>query len=161
MLDEMIISATTADLDQLQEFEKQCFKHDADRFSKRNLKHLIISDTCKTMLIKNADNVIVAEVIGLLRNFKIPSGRIYKIAVHPQMRKKGTGSRLIRAIEQWFVANGMKKACAEVRESNNASRTMFEKNGYIKNRICQNYYVGGENAVKYWKTLLTEQEKIL
>lgn len=146
-----IIEAVVADLDDLMRFEKVCFKEKPDQFPRRNLKHLITSPTSKTLVVKDKNGKIVAEVIGLLRHFKIPSGRVYKIAVDPSLQKKGMGSKLLAAIESWFTSKGMKKACAEVRESNIGSRTMFERNGYIETKICQNYYVGGENAIKYWK----------
>jgi ribosomal-protein-alanine N-acetyltransferase len=93
------------------------------------------------------------EVIGLLRNFSVPSGRIYKIGVHPEMKKRGIGSFLIKAIEKWFMESGMKKSCAEIRESNSASRGMFQRNGYLETGFRPFYYAGGENAVKCWKDL--------
>lgn len=138
---------------ELFEFEKICFEHTADRFPKRNLKHLIESPTSRTLIIRDENGQICAEIIGLIRHFKVASGRIYKIGVRPDMKKRGIGSYLIQTIEKWFKKSGMKKSCAEVRESNMASRNMFEKNGYTNTGLRIFYYAGGENAVKYWKTL--------
>lgn len=148
-----LIEAGPQDLDDLMRFEKACFKEKPDQFPRRNLRHLITSPTSKTFVAKDQDGKIIAEVIGLLRHFKVPSGRVYKIAVDPCLQKKGMGSKLIAAIESWFVSEGMIRSCAEVRESNTASRTMFEKNGYNEAKTCYYYYVGGENAIKYWKDL--------
>lgn len=148
-----IVVATPYVVDELFEFEKKCFEHPADQFPKRNLLHLIKSSTSRTLIIRDEDGFICATVTGLLRHFKVPSGRIYKIGVRPDMKKRGIGSALIKAIEEWFVTSGMKKSCAEIRESNSPSRTMFEKNGYLKTGLIFWYYAGGENAVKYWKTL--------
>ena len=147
------VEATIADVEDLNEFEKKCFPHEADHFPRRNLRHLIVSPTSKTLLLRNKKGEIIAEVIGLLRHFKIPSGRVYKIGVHPSLQKQGVGSALIIAIESWFIKKGMKRTCAEIRKSNKASRAMFERNGYEFQKEISGYYVGGEAAIKYWKTL--------
>jgi len=148
-----VVSATPDDVDDLFAFEKICFEHAVDRFPKRNLRHLITSPTSTTLIIRDEEGKIFATVTGLLRHFKVPSGRVYKIGVLPDRKQKGTGSFLIRAIEDWFRENGMKRTCAEVRESNTPSRRMFEKNGYKETKTIFWYYAGGENAVKYWKDL--------
>lgn len=148
-----IIKAKPSDVEELMLLEKKCFKHKVDRFPKRNLLHLINSVTSQTLIIKDKQGKVLAEVIGLLRHFKIPSARIYKIGVDPSLQKKGVGSLLIGAIEKWFLKNKMKKSCAEVRASNIASLTMFERNGYTRTKVIEKYYVGGEDAVKFWKNL--------
>lgn len=153
MKDLRFVSAKPSDLDGLIEFEKVCFSNLPDRFSRKNLRHLMTSKTCKTILIKNKSQEIVGEVIGLLRHFKIPSGRVYKIATHPKLRTKGVGSELLRRIEQWFIKQEMIKSCAEVRITNKASRGMFEKNHYKHTNTIAKYYEGGEDMTKYWKKL--------
>ena len=147
------IVATKDIVDELTEFEKICFEHKPDHFSKRSLRHLIVSPTSRTIIIRNEKGKICAAVIGLLRHFKIPSGRIYKIGVLPEFARRGVGTALIKEIEKWFKKSGMKKTCAEVRESNAPSRRMFEKNGYIETGTLYYFYAGGENAAKYWKDL--------
>ncbi len=148
-----VVVATPKDLDDLFAFEKICFEHEADRFPRRNLLHQITSPTSRIFILREENGRIFATVTGLLRHFKIPSGRIYKIGVLPEMKKRGIGSFLIRTVENWFRKQGMHKSCAEVRESNSPSRRMFEKNGYIETGLLIWFYAGGENAVKYWKNL--------
>ncbi|HNX77542.1 MAG TPA: GNAT family N-acetyltransferase [Candidatus Rifleibacterium sp.] len=148
-----VLVATPADVNDLFAFEKLCFEHAPDQFPKRNLRHLITSPTSRTMIIRDEQGVIFATVTGLLRHFKVPSGRIYKIGVLPGLKKRGIGSFLIRTVEDWFRSQGMQRSCAEVRESNSPSRHMFEKNGYVETGMLYWFYAGGENAVKYWKTL--------
>ena len=147
------IVATKDIVSELIEFEKICFENLPDRFSKRSLTHLIVAPTSRTIIIRDESGKICAEVIGLLRHFKIPSGRVYKIGVRPDYARRGVGSALVRVIEQWFKECRMKKACAEVRESNTPSRRMFEKNGYVETGTLYFFYAGGENAAKYWKEL--------
>jgi len=147
------IVATKEIVGELMEFEKICFEHEPDRFSKRSLTHLITAPTSRTIIIRDENGKIGAAVIGLLRHFLIPSGRVYKIGVRPEFARRGVGSALVREIERWFRKCGMKKTCAEVRESNTPSRRMFEKNGYVETGTLYCFYANLENGVKYWKDL--------
>ncbi len=148
-----VLVSTPNDVHDLFAFEKICFEHAVDQFPKRNLLHLIKSPTSRTFIMRDENGQIFATVTGLIRHFKVPSGRVYKVGVLPGMKKRGIGSFLIETIEKWFRQSGMKKSCAEVREGNAPSRNMFEKHGYHETGTIIWYYAGGENAVKYWKTL--------
>jgi ribosomal-protein-alanine N-acetyltransferase len=154
-----IVEATLEDVDNIMEFEKKCFPCVTDRFPKRNIRHQIKSDKCRITIIKNQQGQVCASATGFLRHFKIPSGRIYKIGVLPELKQKGIGSMLLQEMEAWFVKCKMIDTYAEVRESNIPSRKMFQKNGYeeIKKLIC---YYGNlkkglelEDGFKYKKTL--------
>ncbi|MGM0600500.1 MAG: GNAT family N-acetyltransferase [Candidatus Rifleibacteriota bacterium] len=145
--------ADASEVNALHKFELECFDRPEDQFPVKNLKHLIESPTSLTFLLKNNDGTIAGEVIGLLRNFKIPSGRIYKIAIDPRIQTRGLGSKLLGEMEKLFKQHGMEKSCAEVRQFNIASRSMFLKNGYSETGFLPNYYDNGENAIKYWKNL--------
>lgn len=153
MQDHKILVATIEDLPEILEFEKQCFEHLVDRFPRRSFVHMLNSPTSQILLLRDEKGMISGEIIGLLRNFKVPSGRIYKIGVRQDMKKRGIGSFLIREMEKIFIESGMKKSCAEIRESNMASRAMFAKNGYAETGFRPFYYAGGENAIKCWKDL--------
>lgn len=145
--------AQPSEVGALHKFELECFNRPEDQFPVKNLKHLIESPTSLTYLLKNKDGKIIGEVIGLLRNFTIPSGRIYKIAIDPHIQTRGLGSQLLGETEKLFKQHGMQKSCAEVRQTNIASRTMFLKNGYSETGFLPNYYDNGENGIKYWKDL--------
>lgn len=147
------IRAETKDLEALMRFEKKNFKRPEDRFKKWSLRHLMLAPTSLTLLVKDENGTIIGEVIGLLRHFKVPSGRVYKIGVDKDIRKKGMGTELLLEIENWFRKKGMKKSCAEVRVGNKASRHMFEKNGYVETGFLPFYYANGESGIKYWKSL--------
>ena len=147
-----VVQAQVEDVPALHRMEKRCFPHPVDVFHPRQLRYLITSPTSITLVVRQ-ENEIVAAVIGLLRHFAIPSGRVYKIAVDKALRGQGMGSRLIKAIERKFRQAGMVKSCAEVRVGNTASRNMFEKNGYHLTRIMKPYYLDGEDGAKYWRHL--------
>ncbi|MBI3037610.1 GNAT family N-acetyltransferase [bacterium] len=148
----MISLASFEDWREIQILERKCYR-EIDVFKSHQLKHLLRSKTCVSLVYRNSKMAIVANVIGLLRYFKIPSGRIYNIAVSPDFQKMGIGSELIKKIENFFVKSGMLKSCAEVRVSNLASSAMFIKSGYFPLKTLFNYYPDGEDGIKLWKTL--------
>lgn len=132
--------------------EKRCFEP-VDVFSTRRWRRLLHSSTTVGLVIRGPNGGILASVFGLLRQFRVPSGRVYKIAIDPSLRGLGLGSRLLRAIEERFRRLGMRRACAEVREGNLPSRSLFLKNGYLISESLPKYYDDGENGIKFWKDL--------
>ena len=140
-------------------FEEEVFSCPADRFSARSLKRLLGSDRAFCVILRDKDKNIYGWVVGFMRNFKIPSGRVCKIAVREDCRGKGIGSWLLKQVEFYFKSNGMQKICAEVRENNAPSLAMFKKNGYEQTSTLYGYYPNQsdgldlENAIKLWKSL--------
>ena len=137
-------------LGEIRELETRCFGP-VDVFSPRRLRFLLSSPTSIVFIALDDRKRVVGEVIGLIRNFTIPSGRVYKVAVHPDASGKGLATKLIDRMERAFRKVGMKKACAEVRCGNLPSRRLFEKCGYHVSGIIPRYYDDGEDALKFWK----------
>ena len=145
-------------LKEIMAFEKKVFACPSERFTKRSLKNLINSDRAYCVILRDNNHEIYGWVVGFMRNFKIPSGRVCKIAVREDCRGKGIGSWLIKLVEEHFKAKGMQKICAEVRESNAPSLAMFKKNGYKQTETLYGYYpsqtdgIDLENGIKLWKS---------
>ena len=154
-----IVRAKPTELADIIAFEEKCFPCVTDRFAARNILHQLKSETCLILIAKDEEGKICALVTGFLRHFKHPSGRVYKIGVLPDFKRKGIGSLLLNKIENWFVKNKMKSSYAEVRESNTPSRSMFLKNGYKEIGKLYCYYgnlkesIELEDGVKYKKDL--------
>jgi ribosomal protein S18 acetylase RimI-like enzyme len=150
-----VVPASPADAAALHAFEKRCFPNPVDVFSVPRLAYLLRSPTAKTLVIRASTgrDRLVGAVIGLLRHFRVPSGRIYKIGIDPRQQSKGYATALLAAMETCFRKAGMRKVCAEVRVSNQASQALFAKNGYSKTSILPRYYDDGEDGVKFWKSL--------
>ena len=150
-MNEKIVPAKPGDGKAIIALERRCFPAE-DVFNFIQIKRLLRSQSCEIFVIRNNGN-IVASIIGLFRNFRIPSGRIYKIAVDDSMRGKGIGSRLLSWMEKRCLKKKIHKCCAETRLSNHASRKLFEKNGYQAKKVLPRYYPNGEDGVKLWKNL--------
>jgi [ribosomal protein S18]-alanine N-acetyltransferase len=145
-----ILKASKKDWKEIFQLEQECFPT-ADVFKPTQILHLLSSKTSLVFVIR-VEGKIIAHIIGLLRKFRIPSGRIYKVSVSQGARGKGLASKLIFFVEEKFQKMGMKRVCAEVRKSNLASQKMFLKNGYELKKVLPRYYSDGEDAFKLWKT---------
>jgi len=147
-----VVQATLSDLKGIWELEKRTFSA-VDVFKLRQLRYLLTSPKCITLVVRGKTKLILAEIVGLLRHFTTPSGRIYKIAVDSSLQGHGIGSKLIAVVERIFRDYEMFKCCAEVRKSNVISQKLFLKCGYSMTEQLPQYYPDGENGVKFWKDL--------
>lgn len=159
MIEDSIKNSKTL-IHEIASFEEKVFQCKNDRFSKQSLRLLVTSPRAYCVVMRDENQKICGWVVGFMRNFKIPSGRIYKIAVREDCRNHGMGSALLNCVEDFFRSKGMKKVCAEVRESNASSLAMFKKNGYKQSGTLYAYYtnltdgIEMENGIKHWKSLI-------
>jgi len=79
-------------------------------------------------------------------------GHITNIAVHPEFRKNGIGSRLLEKLIDISQENGVEKLTLEVRRSNTAAKNLYYKYGFKEEGIRKCYYAdNGEDAIIMWK----------
>ena len=138
--------------------ERRCFQP-VDVISLRRWRRLLRSPTVLGLVIHGSQGRILAGVFGLLRHFRVPSGRVYKIAIDPSCQGQGIGTCLLRLIDERFRRAGMSRACAEVRAGNLRSRGLFAKNGYEESAVLPAYYDDGENGIKLWKDLISDRRR--
>ena len=145
-----IQDASISNLDALYEIEKQSFKEEA--FSKQQIAYLL-TDYNAISLIACAGGELAGFVIGrfdLIRNQTV--GHIMTIDVASFYRRKGIGQKLLLEIEALFKQRGVKECRLEVRESNLAAISLYEKLGYKKIAKLEKYY--GESHGLYLKKML-------
>ena len=70
-------------------------------------------------------------------------GHIISLAVHPEKRRKGIGSQLLRSVTHY---PHIKKVWAEVRVSNQRAQTFYQRMGFETIGRLPNYY-GDEDAL--------------
>jgi len=80
-------------------------------------------------------------------------GHLMNIAVHPEFRRKGIGSLLLRIFEEKCACRGAEYAYLEVRISNTAAINFYKKHGYKIWGIRKGYYSNGEDALIMIKRL--------
>ena len=73
-------------------------------------------------------------------------GHIMNIAVSPDLRRSGIGTKLMRALENFFRKEGVKHIMLEVRVSNLSAQRFYEEMGYRTMGRAPGYYLD-EDAI--------------
>ena len=100
---------------------------------------------------------VVAEMDNKVIGFAglwtiVDEGHITNIAVHPDYRGKGIGSKLVKSLidnsKDWYIND----LTLEVRYSNKIAQNLYKKYGFIEEGIRKNYYADNkEDAVIMWR----------
>ncbi len=73
---------------------------------------------------------------------------LYNIATHPDFRKKGFSSMLMKAMKDEARKKGKEKILLEVREGNASAIALYEKFGFKVDGVRKNYYKNpNENGI--------------
>ena len=84
----------------------------------------------------------------------LDEGQITNIATFPEFRRMGIGRRIVKALEEYSVANGIVFLSLEVRESNAPAQALYASCGWQSQGIRRNFYrLPTENAVIMTKKL--------
>ncbi len=100
---------------------------------------------------------IVAEIDDKMTGYAglwlvMDEGHITNVAVHPDFRRRGIGEALISIMLEHTIKNGIKSHTLEVRVSNDAAISLYEKFGFQSAGIRKNYYEdNGEDAIIMWR----------
>lgn len=81
---------------------------------------------------------------------------IYSIAVDPPQQRKGLGQLLLTAALERAEQAGATRCLLEVRQSNNAARKLYKRNGFYLDGVRKGYYPaadGREDALLLSKLL--------
>ncbi|MBR4095713.1 MAG: ribosomal protein S18-alanine N-acetyltransferase [Oscillospiraceae bacterium] len=101
-------------------------------------------------LVAETDGEIAGFITGV---FLFDNADIYSVATSEQHRKKGIGGKLLQAFFD-TLPNEVETVGLEVRESNLAAISLYEKHGFERVGLRKNFYEQPrENAVLYTKQL--------
>lgn len=133
---------TVADLDQVMEIENLSFPYPWSRpsFEKELLNN---GYACYIVSCSGADH----RVIGYAGAWVLfGEAHVTTLAVHPEYRRKGTGSVLLTALMEMASRLGAEQVFLEVRHSNNAARILYGKFGFKIKGVRKKYYLD-EDAI--------------
>ena len=142
----IIVPAGLRDVKNLQELEKMCFQLDAwpflDLVGVLTFPHII--------RLKALEGQKLAGFIALdlRRTHKI--AWIATLAVHPDYRRQGIGSRLLEVAESKVA---LPRIRLSVRRSNQPAIDLYRKYGYRQVDVWRKYYRGGDDALVFEKLL--------
>lgn len=105
--------------------------------------------------IKNCIVVYINEVpaaCGAIKKFDEETVEIKRMYTHPNFRKKGLATAIVKELEKWAKELNYKKAVLETSLEQNEALSVYEKSGYER---IPNYgqYIGIEKSVCYEKFL--------
>lgn len=148
-----IVEATLKDFEQIYEIEQACF---VEPYTREQLMYEFSENPLNKILVAYDEDKIVGFVDYMIT---FNSATISQIAVLPNYRKKGLGSKLLEEMEKSFpkeIDDVVETITLEVRESNINAISFYKKNGYENVVIKKHYYKNGENAVYMIKRLLCQ-----
>lgn len=142
--------AEQEDFEQVLGIENECFKQP---YSAKELEYEFKENPVNKIIVAEDDGKIVGFVDYLIT---FNSSTIMQIAVTAKYRKNGVATQLLSEMEKTFPKNLddlVETITLEVRESNEAAKALYLKNGYKIVFIKNNYYKDGENAIYMLKRL--------
>jgi len=148
-----IVEATLKDFEQIYDIEQACF---VEPYTREQLTYEFSENPLNKILVAYDEDKIVGFVDYMIT---FNSATISQIAVLPNYRKKGLGSKLLEEMEKSFpkeIDDVVETITLEVRESNINAISFYKKNGYENVVIKKHYYKNGENAVYMIKRLLCQ-----
>ena len=128
-----IIEMTKEHTAQIAELEKLCF---SDPWSEKSIETEL---TCRLSLWLVA--LEGEQVVGYVGSQTvIDESDMMNVAVHPDFRRRGIAQALVSALEDALRQRGSRALTLEVRDSNVAAITLYEKMGFRQVGLRKNYY---------------------
>ena len=142
--------ASLKDFDEVQKIENECF---LEPYSTEDLHYEFEKNPVNKIIVAESNGKVVG-FIDFLITFN--SSTIMQVAVAKEFRKNGIATQLLSEMEKSFPKNIddiVETITLEVRESNEAAKNLYLKNGYKIVVIKEHYYKDGENAIYMLKRL--------
>lgn len=123
-------------LEEIAALEAVCFENDPWSYSA--FVDIAKQDGCKIYMI--CDMQLSKIVAYSIIYSTLDQGDLANIAVDPEYRRWGLGSKLLAYTVKNAAKNGVNELFLEVRASNAPAIGLYEKNGFIKIGTRRNYY---------------------
>ena len=128
-----IKEAKLTDVDAIMAIEKTGISHPWDKESIESL----INDDNKIALVAFADDE-AAGYIGA--SYVLDEAEIGNVCVKPELRGKGIGSALLKALIDTLEAKGVENIFLEVEDTNEPAISLYGKYGFMKYNMRKDYY---------------------
>lgn len=108
-------------------------------------------------LSNGLDQYLVWEENGIAAgyiNFRILAGEgeIERVAVHPLLRGRGFGRKLMEAMVEYASSQGVTDMTLDVRVNNQRAINLYESCGFVKEAVRKDYYREPvEDAIIMWR----------
>jgi ribosomal protein S18 acetylase RimI-like enzyme len=143
------------DLNALYRFEILCFRE--HRFRRDHVDWILRHERALTIVEDGPDGVTAAMMLL----FEGSGCRVLSVAVAPKDRRRGIGTRMMRAAETTCRERGLSAIRLEVSTKNPVAIEFYRRLGYRTDGVLYGYYSWGEDAYSMHKTILpTPPEKV-
>jgi ribosomal-protein-alanine N-acetyltransferase len=116
-------------------------------WSKESYIQELANPIAKYFVVKTND--IVVGFIGTW--IILDESHITNIAIHPNYRKQGIATNLLKALLDYCKNQGCTAYTLEVRSSNTAAKALYEKYNFKQDGIRKGYYEDNkEDAILMW-----------
>lgn len=142
--------ATSEDFEQVLQIENECFKQP---YSRKELEYEFNENPVNKIIVAEEEGEVVGFIDYLIT---FNSSTIMQVAVTSKHRGYGIATQLLAEMEKSFpteIDDVVETITLEVRESNEAAKALYLKNGYEIVVLKKNYYKDGENAIYMLKRL--------
>ena len=139
---------STEHIPEAAEIERLCF---SEPWSENSLAYMC-SENPFAISVVDSESGRLAAYGGV--QYVLDEGNIVNIATHPDYRRRGLATVVMRELEARLSNKGVLTVYLEVRQSNLPARKLYEKEGYVPSRVIKNYYrFPAEDAVEMFKKL--------
>ena len=145
----MFRTAGPLDVDALYRFEILCFQQ--HRFHRDHVEWILRNGRAVTFLEDGPDGLRAAMMLLFERH----SCRVLSVAVAPDARRQGIGTRLMQASEALCREKGVDSIRLEVSTNNLGAIEFYRRLGYRTDGVLYGYYSWGEDAYSMHKALVS------
>lgn len=122
----------------------------ATPWSRNSFLHELLENERAIYLVAKDEFDRLVGYIGMWIIFD--EGHITNLAVHPNFRRRGAGSLLLKGLINYGQREGVKYLTLEVRRSNETAQRLYYKYGFVHMGVRRKYYLdNNEDALIMWK----------
>lgn len=144
----MLRTATPSDLEKIYRIETACFKE--HRFRKDHVAWILRNERAVTLVEEADDGRLDGAIMLLVEN---QFCRVLSIATMPEQRRRGLGTRMMRAAEEEARKRGCVRVRLEVSTQNYGAIEFYRGLGYKTDGVLYGYYSWGEDAYSMMRSL--------
>lgn len=135
MKDLQIRQMTFEDIPAVLEIERECF---LSPWSFEGYKSELLRADSKAVIAVSSEEIIGFAIARLITS--AGEGEILNIAVRQNLQNHGTGTLLLKEINNYLKSLEIRSVWLEVRKSNFTAQDFYRKNGFAFGGVRKNFY---------------------